>query len=382
MEQLKNQGEFGLFSWGKSYSIVIPPKIMAGIRHIVGHAKQEVQWFHTVEKVVHGKRVEYHLDHLLIPPQYVSDKEVETDTNQQIEYWNYLVKEFGGEQEASEIMSRSGVWCHSHVNMAPTPSPEDNRQWERQLKSAFNSNLTTPQIMIIFNKKGIVYTRVYDPDEGVAFKNVPIHEVPAWDFSKIDALMKIHLRKKPEVVIQATKPTTAKPRGHSSPYGVWGIQSSRPATGFSVGKKATLSPQDIDTLENLLDRYQDDKSSPSAKGFEPIYRFLERYLDTHDWVAIATMIEDAEALDFHNTFNLAHGAYRWTPKGSIKDYLDRAKNAVYVADQQVAIDAIETAMQLNNAKSSVLAKQYLEDFVELARELLAEEETPSSEVTN
>ena len=103
-----------------------------------------------------------------------------------------LVKERGAE-ETNATLSNMVVWCHSHHNMAPNPSGQDNKQFQE-----FNNTLPEgyPRLMLIFNKAHQYYSKAYDPINGFLFENIDIHVSSPFETKDIDAQIKAKVKNK------------------------------------------------------------------------------------------------------------------------------------------------------------------------------------------
>jgi hypothetical protein len=116
-----------------------------------------------------------------------------------IEFYKELVDEYKDQDIVNEKLSSMTCWCHSHHNMAPNPSNQDDLQFNSFLNNSFKQNLHKWQIMLIFNKKDQFYSRVYDPTTGLIFEGVDIQVSNSYDFGYIDEAAKTKFLK-PKVV--------------------------------------------------------------------------------------------------------------------------------------------------------------------------------------
>ena len=155
--------------------IIVDDRLMTLVQYFVDRAPLECQWFHTVRKIVKDKYLLYVIEDFLIPEQFCSGGEVETDPKMIMQMWLEVQTERKLEAEQLGIlMANTACWCHSHVKMAPTPSGQDDKQWAEQKDLATKGLQTTPQIMIILNKDGDYSSRIYDPELNIEFENAPI----------------------------------------------------------------------------------------------------------------------------------------------------------------------------------------------------------------
>ena len=165
---MKPNGNFKILN--KNIYLQISHDDISAIRHIVNIAPKEAQWFHRLERVSDREDVTlYRIYDMFIPEQYCSGAEVESDPEMMVKFYRELVKEYG--DEANDILSNLTVWCHSHHNMGVTPSGQDHKQFKELVKNGMESNVTLPQVMLIFNKKDMFYSRIWDPVSGVLCEN-------------------------------------------------------------------------------------------------------------------------------------------------------------------------------------------------------------------
>lgn len=174
--------------------ISIDHKDLEAIKHIVDIAPQEAQWFCRLDRTnATPGTLEYRVYEMYIPEQICSAAQVESDPMMMVRMFQELQSEHGNEG-ASEIMKNMTVWCHSHVNMGVSPSGQDVRQFAEQCKNAADAKQTNPQMMMIFNKKNMYYCKLYDPEIGLVFENIPM-KITGYDFSSITSQAKEKFKK-------------------------------------------------------------------------------------------------------------------------------------------------------------------------------------------
>ena len=170
---------------------------LEAIRHIVAIAPQEAQWYHTVTKERQGSELVYKIAGMYIPEQWTAAASVETDENMMVTFFKEI-REAHGSKKVNQIISTMTCWCHSHHTMGVSPSSQDNKQFNKQCENAMRDKVTSPQIMMIFNKSDSYYCRIFDPEFNLVFENVPMVEDP-YDFSFIDRQAKTKFKKKKSV---------------------------------------------------------------------------------------------------------------------------------------------------------------------------------------
>lgn len=199
-------------------TIVVSHEALEAIKHIVSIAPQEAQWFHTVEPVQYKQspgEVFLHLStKLYIPKQNTASTQVDSTSSMMIEFYNELKSEYVDQEVVNQKLNSMTCWCHSHHNMAPNPSGQDNKQFNFFVNSAIDQQQSCWQVMLIFNKKDQFYSRVWDPATGLVFEGVDIQVSTPYDFSYINSAAKTKFlkpapKKKP-VFKTASKPKVTR----------------------------------------------------------------------------------------------------------------------------------------------------------------------------
>jgi hypothetical protein len=193
-----------------SIKIVASLKTVEAIKHIVRIAPQEAQWFHTVEPIIRkNNQIELHLsEKLYIPKQNTSLAEVNSTSSMMIEFYNTLKEECSDQSIVNQKLTAMTCWCHSHHNMAPNPSSQDQNQFAQLVNQSIDQNIKSWQIMLIFNKDDNFYSKVFDPIRGIVTTGVPIVNPPSkeiYDFSYIDQAAKTKFLK-PKILNKFSKP--------------------------------------------------------------------------------------------------------------------------------------------------------------------------------
>ena len=170
-----------------------------------GTNHSECQWFHTIERTVNhkGDRAIYTLRHMLIPEQEVTGATVESPDKGMLALWNELKAKYKNEdgsydkEAVNAIVGSMHAWCHSHVNMAASPSGTDESTFSQWVQNNDKQGLTNPVIMMIVNKKEEVYIRLYDPELGIYCENPDIEvAMPAVDTSYVEDAIKNKVKSK------------------------------------------------------------------------------------------------------------------------------------------------------------------------------------------
>jgi len=176
-------------------TIVVSHECLQAIKYIVSLAPQEAQWFHTVTPTVHKQSPgEIFLNlstKLYIPKQNTSVTQVDTNSSMMIEFYQELKEEYQDQAIVNQKLNSMTCWCHSHHNMSPNPSGQDDSQFNQFVNLSIDQRTNAWQIMLIFNKKDQFYSRVYDPTTGLILEGVDIQVSNAsYDFNYISKAAK------------------------------------------------------------------------------------------------------------------------------------------------------------------------------------------------
>ena len=125
--------------------LLISHEDLCRIKYIVDLAPQEAQWFHRVEREIHGDHIFYRIYEMYIPEQTCSAAEVDTSPTMMVNFYKSLKEEHG--DETNEIMSNMTCWCHSHHTMGVNPSGQDTKQFKEQITLAEQRDKNNPQII-------------------------------------------------------------------------------------------------------------------------------------------------------------------------------------------------------------------------------------------
>lgn len=162
---------------------------LLAIKEIVKIAPQEAQWFHTVEAFTYKQspnEIQLLLsDKLYIPTQNTSIAQVDTTATMMVDFYKELQEDYQDQNVVNQKLSAMTCWCHSHHNMSPNPSHQDDLQFNSFVSLAKDQEQKSWQIMLIFNKKDEFYSRIYDPYTESIHEGVPITVINSFDFSYI-----------------------------------------------------------------------------------------------------------------------------------------------------------------------------------------------------
>ena len=177
---------------GNTPTIILTHKLLQSIKHLVAIAPEEAQWFHTISQ--DSETNSFTLDGVYIPEQVCSAAEVDSSSKMMVDFYKELAFEHGHEQ-ASNLFSNMGAWCHSHHNMNVSPSGQDVNQFTTMINNSIEQNNLKPQIMLIFNKKNEYYNRLWDPTTDTIWENVPLI-LQGYDFAHLSEQAVAKFKKK------------------------------------------------------------------------------------------------------------------------------------------------------------------------------------------
>ncbi len=284
--------------------INITYKGLLAIKEIVKIAPQEAQWFHTVEPFVYRQspnEIQLALsDKIYIPSQNTSAVQVDTTAVMMMDFYKELQNDYQDQNIVNQKLTAMTCWCHSHHNMSPNPSHQDDLQFNSFISLAKDQGQKSWQIMLIFNKKDQFYSRVYDPHTSTIHEGVPVNVINDYNFDYIHLAAKNKF-KKPKLVAQknlwsfnhngSNKGTLFPEATPSKPAGVeainWEIAVDIMSEAFSSyafeekhnDNKIEFTEQEAVRLFAVLANYLDDKEiilfsylvSKKAQDILPIF---------------------------------------------------------------------------------------------------------------
>jgi hypothetical protein len=354
---LKNVKNYGVLNLRPT--IVIDNEGLEAIKHIVSIAPQEAQWFHTVEPIEYPQspgEVFLHLStKLYIPKQNTSAAQVDSTSSMMIEFYKELVEEYEDQNIVNQKLSSMNCWCHSHVNMNPSPSSQDNSQFNGFLDSSIKQNMHKWQIMLIFNKKDEFYSRVYDPTSGLIFEGIDIQVSTPYDFNYIDEAAKTKFLKPKNKVIKGkwgnTKWITSKSIKKNTSYLEDRFFSS--LNDYEDEHSTFLKKTDpilLETAENMVDdiyhSFYPDLSHqhllpvlPKNKTPEEVYKDIEVMLDDDEilWLSFICSGKEKNIKNIfsENQIKSYFTRYPNKPKENICKYLSTSNDMVSTFKEKI-----------------------------------------------
>lgn len=170
--------------------ITIDHSLVKQIMYFVDKVPTECQWFHLVEQRPQDDgTMDYHIYDMIIPHQIVTGATVHSSPKTFMTLSQEIADRFESKRMDpgyNETMRLMNCWCHSHVMMGVGPSGTDDGNFKEQIERAAQAKNAKDQLMMIFNKRGEVFTRVYQASTGLLIENVPVSvinvEVPQYPY--------------------------------------------------------------------------------------------------------------------------------------------------------------------------------------------------------
>ncbi len=277
-------------------TIVVSHETLQAIKHIVSIAPQEAQWFHTVEAVEYKSSPgEIFLNlspKLYIPKQNTSATQVDSNSSMMIEFYQELKQDYQDQAVVNEKLNSMTCWCHSHHNMQPSPSTQDNLQFNNFINSAVDQNQSSWQIMLIFNKKDKFYSRVWDPSTGMVFEGVDIHVSTPYDFAYIDRAAKEKFIKPTVKSFKNFNHKTFSSKGKfSQNHLIDDFLSSIDTGSYPVEEDHLNDSVATDLIDRIYSKFCPDTQSHSFKLITSVKAPLEEIYQN-----LITFLDDQEAL--------------------------------------------------------------------------------------
>jgi len=254
---------------------------LAGVKHLVRRVSTEVQWFHRIRRIEKEDLIIFYIFDMYIPPQEVSATSVDSNPAQYAALIDEVEEECRdpetgeiSDDEMNVILNSLSVWCHSHVNMGPSPSGTDEGYFKERLDAVERMEDPGPQVMLIFNKRNEYYARIVDVETNIVYENSPIyvHDTET-DMTYIEHAIK----NKIETRSYTNRPngTSQWPRSQGTGQGNPQAQSTRPVqTPTSTGQATTrpgaaqTTPTATGTDSSLTD-LQSSQTKTDTKWMRP-----------------------------------------------------------------------------------------------------------------
>ena len=353
--------------------INITYKGLLAIKEIVKIAPQEAQWFHTVEPFTYKQsphEIQLLLsDKIYIPSQNTSAVQVDTTSAMMMDFYKDLQKDYQDQNVVNQKLTAMTCWCHSHHNMSPNPSHQDDLQFNSFISLAKDQEQKSWQIMLIFNKKDQFYSRVYDPHTATIHEGVPINVINDYNFNYIH---------------QAAKDKFKKPK--LAPKNLWSFnqdsfsaKSSAPKTAAFLDLKPTGGQSvnweiAIEILAEAFDWYSFESLSTSQHNKKidftelrtsDFFGTLANYLDDKEIILFSYLVSK-RASDilpiftekaFEKKFALAH--YDDFEAAIIEEYASCIENETFTLSE--ISEALQDTLKLTEISTKKDCKEFLKE---------------------
>jgi hypothetical protein len=260
----------------KRCTIVIDRVSWDLMNYFVKNNPIECLWYSQIEPYPTSNPTEsvaFYIKGVYIPFQTAAAKEVEATAQQRSQMYQDLRKSMNLDTEGlKELIKTTQVWCHSHVEMPPIPSPVDDEEWKKMIETADKNPKQWPVAMIILNKEGRYTNRIYDPVSRLQYQNVEMLIEDTVDYSYVEEAIQKKVAKKepPKTPVPAAQ--TSWPNHGSSPSAnannnAW--DSHRSTTSTTTTKRESEGAFTFRCGESSLIVHWEDKKKVETKLPDP-----------------------------------------------------------------------------------------------------------------
>lgn len=372
--------------------LLIEPQSLAKARYMVGKHPKECQWWHRVNKQIVDGRIVYYLYDFLVPEQMTSGVEVESDPEMMMKLFKTIQTDKGiSLKEVSEIIKTATCWCHSHVGMAANPSGTDNATWKEQKDLSVASENLHPQAMIIINKKGDYFTRVYDPATGIEFENLTLQQEINMDFTtEVNEIIKTRLKIKKIVTLPKVISNLQKHDGAYAWERDWskelsGNQTSRNQKKMNTGLErvgSNFNSTDLTTLDKkvykkitaLVTKINTIVGTLPADSTRDLIRLLDSEIEINEFHILEKLVFNTANSDILNIADELH-EMSLSPElytDSVSSFLETI-NGYVVDPPELVAEAIQCIFRLNETTTDTEAIKVLKDWIKMKNRLFTME---------
>lgn len=221
---------------GLRYRLYFLKQAYDKMRLYVELCPDEIGWLGYVEKLKDGSG--YMVTDVFLLDQEVHGATTELSPTAIMDYYNNL-----DEAGREEFLTKCKLWGHSHVNMSPSPSGQDDTQGLELSK-----DVDDYYIRLITNKKGEFNITFYDK---IIKAKVMTDEVILYSPEGIELRKQIQeeIKQKVKKKTYASTPSTSYGSGYGSSYNsrddYWKKNSATSSTKTSTKKKMEISKINI-----------------------------------------------------------------------------------------------------------------------------------------
>ena len=224
----------------RATDVYILPEARAKMEMYCELCEKEIGWMGFVEKVGAG----YLITDFVLLKQEVHASTTEIDPSALLELWG---------QTPPEQQGKIKIWGHSHVNMSPTPSSQDNEQM-KYFADAGNDWF----IRLITNKKGDINLTIYDYANGIEIHDdtlITYHPQRAELREKIKAEIAEKVTEKKYTT--AATPASSYNNTYNNKYNSWNSKRTNKGTGTKT------EPMFRDIEIKYVNKFEDALNDPN-----------------------------------------------------------------------------------------------------------------------
>lgn len=217
-----------------SYNVYILPEARAKMEMYCELCAKEIGWLGFVKKY---PGTGYLITDVVLLKQEVHATTTEIDPQALLEFWSATPPE-----QQADIK----LWGHSHVNMSPSPSGQDDNQMN------YFKDGNDWFIRLITNKKGDMNITIYDFANGVE-----IHDDALYTFNPKRAELKAQIEA--EIKEKVKEKTYTPPAKTTTPY----TGGSKWAPAAKAKTKSTTQPMFTDIEVKYVNKFEDVLNDPN-----------------------------------------------------------------------------------------------------------------------
>ena len=223
------------------YEVYILPEARAKMEMYCELCEKEIGWLGFVEKLA---GIGFMITDVVLLKQEVHSSTTEIDPAALLEFWG---------QTPPEQQGKIKVWGHSHVNMSPTPSAQD----DSQMKYFADGNDWF--IRLITNKKGDMNITIYDYANGFTVNN---DKLTTYNPHRAELRKEIEAEIK-EKVKEKTYTAPAASKNYSNTYNRFSQAGSRYSNSVQKHKASTVEPMFKDIEIKYVKTFDDVLNDPN-----------------------------------------------------------------------------------------------------------------------
>lgn len=223
----------------RAWDVYILPDARAKMEMYCELCEKEIGWLGFVKKL---EGIGFMITDVMLLKQEVHATTTEIDPQALLEFWG---------QTPPEKQSEIKVWGHSHVNMSPTPSGQDDNQME------YFKDGNPWFIRLITNKKGDMNITIYDYESGF---EVHDDKLITYYPQRTEMREKIKAEIAEKVSEKKATPVTTTPYNntYNNKYNTW---NGRRNTTKGTGAKTEPMFKDIEI--KYVNKFEDALNDPN-----------------------------------------------------------------------------------------------------------------------